>query len=122
MTAARAVNSCPNRRGTDGHRQVLGQPKLPDLRSEINGPENQVESEADLRGQSRRPAMEQRQPGHHVQHCRGERERLAKRNAGGNRLPVDGEVPLQQAGEAEYKTADTEYPGAEIELGQPVWR
>ena len=48
--------------------------------------------------------------------------RLRERNAGGNRLPVDGEVPLQQAGEAEYKAADTEYPGAEIELGQPVQR
>src|SRR5678816_3826242 len=111
MIAARAGNSCPNRRGTDGYRQVLGYPEPPQLRREVNGRENQVESDVDLRGQSRRPAMEQCQPGHHVQHCRGVRELLAKWNAGGNRLPVDGEVLLQQAGEAECKAADTEYPG-----------
>ena len=122
MTAALAGNPRPDHRGTNGHRHVLGYSEPRDSRGEINGRENQVQRDGDLRGQSCRPAMEQRQPGHDVQRRRGVGQWLAERKAGGNRLPGNGEIPLQQAGEAKYKRADAEYPGAEIEPGQPLQR
>ena len=122
MMAALAGNPRPDHRGTDGHRQVLGYPEPRDSRGEINGRENQVQRDGDLRGQSCRPAMEQRQPGHRC--AAPPRRRPVAVGKERRREPAarDGEIPLQQAGEAEYKRADTEYPGAEIEPGQPLQR